>query len=99
MMKRTRIIHELQTDIAIRVSDCLGAGDGTRVGDRSDGTPKPLLEFDGCPLILHVLETDREERIKNAIDVIGYEETDSPSISSGRIPVVTSPPSTRAGAV
>ena len=49
------------------------AGDGTRLGDRTADTPKPLLAVDGCPLILHVLERAREARIKEAIIVIGYE--------------------------
>ena len=49
------------------------AGDGTRLGDRTADTPKPLLEVDGTPLIFHVLETAREARIKEAIVVIGYE--------------------------
>ncbi len=54
----------------------LAAGRGTRLGELTATTPKPLLEVAGQSLISHVLEGIRDAGIYEVIIVTGYRSAD-----------------------
>jgi CTP:phosphocholine cytidylyltransferase-like protein len=50
----------------------LAAGKGTRMGDLTHSTPKPLVKVNGKPIIERQIECLREKGIKEIIIIIGY---------------------------
>lgn len=54
----------------------LAAGRGTRLGELTASTPKPLLEVAGRTLISHVLDGIRDAGIYEVIIVTGYRSAD-----------------------
>lgn len=56
----------------IRKAVLLAAGRGTRLGDLTAGTAKPMLEVGGAPLIAHILEALADAGIEEAVVVTGY---------------------------
>ncbi len=56
----------------LRSAILLAAGRGTRLGALSLGTPKPLIEIAGVPLIAHIVGALAEAGIERFIIVTGY---------------------------
>ena len=52
----------------------LAAGRGTRLGDRTNGTPKPLVQLNGRPIVSYTLEALADAGIDDVVVVTGYEE-------------------------
>ncbi|MGD9934091.1 MAG: NTP transferase domain-containing protein [Dehalococcoidia bacterium] len=52
----------------------LAAGRGTRLGDRTNGTPKPLVQLNGRPIVSYTLEALAAVGIDDVVVVTGYEE-------------------------
>jgi len=57
---------------AVRSAVLLAAGRGTRMGALTADTPKPLLEIDGRPLLVHILAGLSAAGIKHVVIVTGY---------------------------
>lgn len=57
---------------AIRTAVLLAAGRGTRMGDLTAATPKPLLPLQGMPILEHILRGMREAGIERFVVVTGY---------------------------
>jgi choline kinase len=51
----------------------LAAGNGSRLGSRASGVPKPLLTVAGEPLVAHALAHAHASGCREAIVVLGYE--------------------------
>lgn len=52
----------------------LAAGRGSRLGDRTNGTPKPLVRLNGRPLVSYTLEALDRTGIRDVLVVTGYRE-------------------------
>ncbi len=59
----------LKTDIAV----ILAAGLGTRINSISGFLPKPLVRFEGMPLLEHVMSDAQEAGIQRFVIVIGHQ--------------------------
>ncbi len=57
---------------AIRTAVLLAAGRGTRMGDLTAATPKPLLPLQGMPILEHILRSMRDAGIERFVVVTGY---------------------------
>jgi choline kinase len=57
-----------------KVNQCLilAAGNGTRLRPVSAGLPKPLVQFQGKPILEHVILRAHEAGIDNFVIVVGY---------------------------
>src|SRR5215471_3307463 len=57
-----------------RVNQCLilAAGNGTRIRSVSGGLPKPLVDFQGKPILEHVIGRARRAGIDHFVIVVGY---------------------------
>jgi choline kinase len=57
-----------------RVKQCLilAAGKGTRLRSISANLPKPLVEFQGRPILEHIVRRAQEARIEEFVIVLGY---------------------------
>src|SRR5271165_4598374 len=57
-----------------KVNQCLilAAGNGTRLRQISGGLPKPLVQFQGKPILEHVILRAHEAGIENFVIVVGY---------------------------
>ena len=57
-----------------KVNQCLilAAGNGTRIKSISDGLPKPLVPFQGKPILEHVIDRARQAGIDHVVIVVGY---------------------------
>jgi choline kinase len=51
----------------------LAAGNGSRLGSRTSGVPKPLVTVAGAPLIAHALAHAQAAGCREAVVVLGYE--------------------------
>jgi choline kinase len=58
---------------AVTQTVILAAGNGSRLGSRSTGIPKPLVTVAGDPLIAHALWHAQESGCRDAIVVVGFE--------------------------
>jgi NDP-sugar pyrophosphorylase family protein len=58
--------------VSIRKAVLLAAGRGTRLGDLTVRTPKPMLEIAGAPLLAHLVGALAEAGIRDFIIVTGY---------------------------
>ncbi|MCA9829487.1 MAG: NTP transferase domain-containing protein [Dehalococcoidia bacterium] len=52
----------------------LAAGRGSRLGDRTNGTPKPLVQLNGRPIVSYTLEALASAGVGDVVVVTGYEE-------------------------
>jgi 1L-myo-inositol 1-phosphate cytidylyltransferase len=59
----------LKTDVAV----ILAAGLGTRINSISGFLPKPLVRFEGIPLLEHVMSGAKQAGIKRFVVVIGHQ--------------------------
>ena len=50
----------------------LAAGNGTRIKSIANGLPKPLVDFQGKPMLEHVIERARQAGIDDVVIVVGY---------------------------
>lgn len=50
----------------------LAAGNGSRISSISAGLPKPLVPFDGVPLLQHVMFSAHQAGIKEFVIIVGY---------------------------
>ena len=50
----------------------LAAGNGTRIAARSGDGPKPLVSFNGKPLLQHVMSNAQKAGIERFVIVVGY---------------------------
>jgi choline kinase len=57
----------------VRQTVILAAGNGSRLGSRASGVPKPLLPVAGEPLIAHALAHAQASGCEEAVVVVGYE--------------------------
>lgn len=57
-----------------RIKQCLilAAGNGTRLRAISDNLPKPLVQFQGRPILEHIVRRAQEARIEEFVIVLGY---------------------------
>jgi len=57
-----------------KVNQCLilAAGNGTRLRQISGGLPKPLVQFQGKPILEHVILRAHQAGIENFVIVVGY---------------------------
>jgi len=57
-----------------RINQCLilAAGNGTRIKSISGGLPKPLVPFQGKPILEHVIDRARQAGIDHVVIVVGY---------------------------
>ena len=57
-----------------RIKQCLilAAGNGTRLRAISANLPKPLVEFQGRPILEHIVRRAQEARIEEFVIVLGY---------------------------
>ena len=57
-----------------RIKQCLilAAGNGTRLRAISADLPKPLVEFQGRPILEHIVRRAQEARIEEFVIVLGY---------------------------
>jgi choline kinase len=57
-----------------RIKQCLilAAGKGTRLRSISADLPKPLVEFQGRPILEHIVRRAQEARIEEFVIVLGY---------------------------
>jgi len=57
-----------------KVNQCLilAAGNGTRLRAVSNGLPKPLVQFQGKPILEHIMEKARDAGISRFVIVVGY---------------------------
>jgi 1L-myo-inositol 1-phosphate cytidylyltransferase len=58
--------------IAIRQCLILAAGNGSRLRAVSGDLPKPLVPFQGRPILEHVIRSAQEARIEEFVIVLGY---------------------------
>src|SRR5215468_1408849 len=56
------------------VNQCLilAAGNGTRIRSVSAGLPKPLVDFQGKPILEHIIRRAHQAGIDNVVIVVGY---------------------------
>jgi len=57
----------------VRQTIILAAGNGSRLGSRTSGVPKPLVTVAGAPLIAHALTHAHASGCREAVVVLGYE--------------------------
>src|SRR5215471_1342487 len=57
-----------------KVNQCLilAAGNGTRIRSVSAGLPKPLVDFQGKPILEHIIRRAHQAGIDNFVIVVGY---------------------------
>src|SRR5215469_3848087 len=57
-----------------KVNQCLilAAGNGTRIRAVSAGLPKPLVDFQGKPILEHIIRRAHQAGIDNFVIVVGY---------------------------
>ena len=60
------------TKSSIHLAVVLAAGKGTRMGEITHETPKPLLLVEGKPMLEHILERLATARITEVFIVVGY---------------------------
>ena len=58
----------------VRIRQCLilAAGNGTRLRKISSDLPKPLVQFQGRPILEHVIRRAQEAWIEEFVIVLGY---------------------------